>query len=137
MGVLGSTDLTHYGSNYNFSPSDSLNDPLKWVEESDRRILKAMMEMNPEKVLNEAKTSQSACSAGAADLFVAPTGSDSNSGTLESPFRSLEKARDVIRTMNSNMSEDITVHLRGGRYERSSTFELTEQDGVTIGVGAG
>ena len=66
IAVLGSTDLTHYGLNYNFIPQQSLEDPLKWVEESDRRILQAMIDVEPVNILELAHDNQSACSAGAA-----------------------------------------------------------------------
>lgn len=64
--VLGSTDLTHYGSNYNHSPPDSKTDPLGWVKMTDAKILQAMIDLKPELVLEEAQANQSACSAGAA-----------------------------------------------------------------------
>jgi len=64
--VIGSTDLTHYGSNYDFEPTESLADPIKWVEIQDRKIIESMIEMKPEDILKEARSKQSACSAGAA-----------------------------------------------------------------------
>ena len=66
IGILGSTDLTHYGSNYDFAPIDSMRDPIKWVEKSDRKILNAMVELIPEDILDLAAENHSACSAGAA-----------------------------------------------------------------------
>lgn len=30
-------------------------------------------------------------------FFVSPTGSDSNTGTIDAPFRTIEKARDSVR----------------------------------------
>ncbi len=64
--VLGSTDLTHYGQNYSFSPDDSKNDPLEWVKDSDSKILQAIIDINTDKILEYAKKNKSACSAGAA-----------------------------------------------------------------------
>ena len=46
--------------------------------------------------------------------YVSPTCSDSNPGTLSQPFLTISKARDVVRTVNDNMTGDIVVYLRGG-----------------------
>lgn len=64
--VLGSTDLTHYGQNYSFNPENSKSNPLEWVKDSDGKILQAMIDINPGKILEYAKENKSACSAGAA-----------------------------------------------------------------------
>lgn len=65
--VVGSTDLTHYGTNYGFAPKGTGPSALEWVrKENDRRILEAMMEMDTKKVINEALSRQNACCAGAA-----------------------------------------------------------------------
>ncbi len=64
--VIGSTDLTHYGPSYNFLPNPSLEEPVKWVESSDRKILDAMVEIKPLNILKLADKDRSACSAGAA-----------------------------------------------------------------------
>jgi AmmeMemoRadiSam system protein B len=65
--VLGSTDLTHYGPNYGFSPRGSGQQALDWVTTvNDRRFIEAALEGNPGAVLARAKGEKSACSAGAA-----------------------------------------------------------------------
>lgn len=51
----------------------------------------------------------------AGDLYVSPFGSDSNSGTKEKPFASIQKARDTIRI--SDKSVPWTVHLSAGHFE--------------------
>ncbi|WP_238653370.1 hypothetical protein [Paenibacillus piscarius] len=64
-------------------------------------------------------------------FYVSVNGSDSNAGTLNAPFKSLEKARDTIRTLKAEEGlpeGGVTVYLREGRYERTSSFELREQD---------
>jgi hypothetical protein len=55
-------------------------------------------------------------------------GSDSNIGTLAAPFQTLAMARDSVRTINSSMTGDIVVYLRGGIYSLSETLTLDEQD---------
>ena len=70
--VLGSTDLTHYGYNYGFVTKGTGTAALDWVRNTnDRRVIDAMLDMNPESVINEARSSQNACCAGAASTAIA------------------------------------------------------------------
>jgi len=70
--ILGSTDLTHYGQNYGFSPKGVGASAVDWVRnENDRRIIDAMIAMDPEGVIREALESQNACCAGAAAAAIA------------------------------------------------------------------
>lgn len=72
-----------------------------------------------------------------ADLFVDPLrGDDGNAGTgPELALRTIEGARDRIRDreLNRDMSGDLTVHLRGGRYEIGRTLEFTGRDSGSNG----
>jgi hypothetical protein len=68
-----------------------------------------------------------------ATYYVAPNGNDTNPGTVTSPFRTWQRARDVVRTVNANMTGDIYVYLRGGNYPVSSTIELGPNDSGTNG----
>ncbi len=62
-----------------------------------------------------------------AQIYVSPTGNDTNAGTRDHPIRTLEQARDLVRRMNHK-----TVYLAGGTYRLSSPLTLTPQDsGVT------
>lgn len=67
-------------------------------------------------------------------LFVAADGDDSNVGTLEEPYRTLEAARDRIRSIKAAdglPDGGITVYVRGGDYSRTEPFVLEEQDSGT------
>ena len=65
--VIGSTDLTHYGSNYGFTSQGRGQQAVDWVRsQNDRRVIDAMLALEPEKVIDEALASQNACCAGAA-----------------------------------------------------------------------
>jgi hypothetical protein len=65
--VIGSTDLTHYGANYGFVSKGSGEQAVDWVRnENDRRVIDAMLALEPEKIITEARSSQNACCAGAA-----------------------------------------------------------------------
>jgi AmmeMemoRadiSam system protein B len=66
LAVLGSTDLTHYGDNYGFSPRGRGAGALRWVrEENDRAFIEAVEAGVPEKILERAERDRSSCSAGA------------------------------------------------------------------------
>ena len=70
--VIGSTDLTHYGRNYGFSPKGSGQQALDWVrDQNDRRVIDAMLACSPENILREGLENQNACCAGAASAAVA------------------------------------------------------------------
>jgi len=65
--VIGSTDLTHYGSNYGFTSHGSGPSAVAWVkQENDRRIIEAMLDLDPKRLLAEALENQNACCPGAA-----------------------------------------------------------------------
>jgi Right handed beta helix region len=66
-------------------------------------------------------------SAGAVEFYVAPDGDDSQAGTAESPFATLERARDAVRQAGQE-GEPATVYLRGGVYARDKTFALSTED---------
>ena len=56
---------------------------------------------------------------------------DPNPGRTDGPFASLERARDAIRALKAAGGfppTGMTVWIRGGTYNRSSTFVLTSQD---------
>ena len=64
------------------------------------------------------------------DLVVAPDGDDNNNGTPDSPLKTFEKAKELLR---SNASDTpVTVWFREGTYEIKDTVEFTadDKDGV-------
>lgn len=66
INVLGSTDLTHYGPNYGFSPKGTGEAALRWVREvNDANFIKAVESGVGDEVLRRAERDNSACSAGA------------------------------------------------------------------------
>jgi len=67
VNVIGSTDLTHYGNNYGYTEHGSGPDAVAWVkEENDRRIIEAMLDLDPKRLMAEAQVNQNACCPGAA-----------------------------------------------------------------------
>lgn len=70
--VIGSTDLTHYGPDYGFTPRGTGSAALSWVrDKNDRRAVDAMLRLAPEAVIEEGLTHQNACCAGAAATAIA------------------------------------------------------------------
>lgn len=70
--VLGSTDLTHYGPNYGFTPRGKGEQAVRWVkDENDRKVIEAMVAMDPKRVLQEAASRYNACCSGAVASSIA------------------------------------------------------------------
>lgn len=70
--VLGSTDMTHYGSNYGFAPAGSgttsadLVKSLDWVKnENDPKAINAMCEMNCADIIFQGLKNRNLCCSGA------------------------------------------------------------------------
>jgi AmmeMemoRadiSam system protein B len=63
---LGSTDLTHYGPSYGFTPQGSGQAGLEWAKETnDRRIIDLMIDMSDDEIVNQAASNHNACGSGA------------------------------------------------------------------------
>lgn len=63
--AFASTDLTHYGPNYGFSPKGRGRDALDWVrEENDQGFIDLALAMDEPGLLDHAAAHHSACSAG-------------------------------------------------------------------------
>ncbi|MGM0401583.1 MAG: AmmeMemoRadiSam system protein B [Chloroflexota bacterium] len=63
--AIGSSDLTHYGPRYGFTPAGMGTSGLEWMKENDRRLLRLAREMRASEVVEEAQTHHNACGAGA------------------------------------------------------------------------
>ncbi|RPJ07934.1 MAG: AmmeMemoRadiSam system protein B [Spirochaetaceae bacterium] len=65
--VFGSTDLTHYGSNYGFSPMGDGQKALDWVKKvNDKTVVDAICRLDAMQAVEHALADMSACSAGGA-----------------------------------------------------------------------
>jgi AmmeMemoRadiSam system protein B len=104
--VLGSTDLTHYGENYGYSPKGGGEKALAWVREvNDANFIAAVKSGDPRAILDRAEEDRSACSAGAvlgalgfvhgkapetgavnAELLAYGTSADTNPGEVPDSF---------------------------------------------------
>ena len=59
-------------------------------------------------------------------IYVSPDGLDVNDGTIDSPLKTLNRAKIVARKYNKEFSVDIV--LREGRYYLENSFTLTGED---------
>lgn len=67
IAVLGSTDLTHYGPNYDWSPKGLGPEAERWVrEENDAGWIERARRLDPQGAIDEALERSSACCPGAA-----------------------------------------------------------------------
>jgi AmmeMemoRadiSam system protein B len=70
--VVASSDLTHYGPNYGFTPQGVGPQALEWVrKQNDARIVERFLALDAPGILQEAARHRNACGAGAAAAGVA------------------------------------------------------------------
>jgi AmmeMemoRadiSam system protein B len=70
--AFGSTDLTHYGPNYGFSPKGYGPEAVQWVKAvNDKKFIDEALKLDGAGMLKTAAEDQSACSAGGAVAAVA------------------------------------------------------------------
>jgi len=66
MVIIGSTDLTHYGYNYGYTPKGTGQAAVDWVkQENDRKIIDLILSMDAKGVIDEALKNYNACCGGA------------------------------------------------------------------------
>jgi hypothetical protein len=63
---------------------------------------------------------------------VSTAGDDRNPGTEEQPLRTIERARDVVRTLNRDMADDITVFV-AGEFHAGRPIEFGPEDSGSNG----
>jgi hypothetical protein len=69
---IGSTDLTHYGPRYGFTPMGTGANALQWASEvNDKEFIDLALKLEPQKMLASAAENYNACGAGAAAAAVA------------------------------------------------------------------
>ena len=69
--AIGSSDLTHYGPRYGFTPAGEGDAGLQWAKQNDARILDLVVRMSADAVLEEARSHHNACGAGAIAATIA------------------------------------------------------------------
>jgi len=70
--VIGSTDMTHYGPDFGYTPAGVGEKAVEWVtKENDRNAVKAMTEMDEQEIIAQGLDHKNMCCAGAAAATVA------------------------------------------------------------------
>ncbi len=69
--VVGTTDLTHYGDAYSFTPYGYGKEAKKLMKESDSRIIELALQLKSVAIRKEAQRSHNACGSGALAATVA------------------------------------------------------------------
>jgi len=64
----------------------------------------------------------------AAELYVSPDGNDANPGTRGRPLRTLQGARDRVRNIDKNGSQDVLVLFKAGDYFIDNTVRFGRED---------
>jgi MEMO1 family protein len=68
---LASSDLTHYGPSYHFTPAGIGPAALEWAMQNDQRLLNRVLRMETEKIVAETSEHRNACGAGAIAAMLA------------------------------------------------------------------
>lgn len=62
---LASSDLTHYGPSYGFTPAGIGAQGLQWAKDNDRRLLDLVLALSVDRIVPEVKSRANACGGGA------------------------------------------------------------------------
>jgi len=63
------------------------------------------------------------------DIYISPKGSDRNSGAQSSPIKSLEKAKDLARSVRSkDPDKSVTIYIEDGVYTLEKPVVFTAED---------
>ncbi|MBQ8026549.1 MAG: hypothetical protein IJ261_00365, partial [Clostridia bacterium] len=65
---------------------------------------------------------------GSYDLVVSPDGNDNNSGTVDAPLKTFERAKELLKSVNAPADQTVTVWFREGTYLIENTVEFTSAD---------
>jgi hypothetical protein len=98
-----------------------------------RRLLGMLAAIAAGALLLAGLTAQSASAVVQQTIYVSPSGSDSNSGSLTSPLLTLAGAKAKVATINSSMTGDIDVDFRGGTYPFSAPVSFGTSDSGSNG----
>ncbi len=65
---------------------------------------------------------------GQTDIYLSPNGDDSGNGSIDAPFKTLERAQEEARKLADTASGDIVINLKGGDYYLEKPFLMDERD---------
>lgn len=92
------------------------------------RIVAAIAAILAISVATTVSTTAPAAAAVQTTIYVSPAGSDTASGSITTPLRTLDGARSKVASLNSSMTGDIVVQFRGGTYPFSNPTVFQPSD---------
>jgi AmmeMemoRadiSam system protein B len=103
---IGSTDLTHYGPRYGFTPMGVGNNAIEWASQvNDRQFIDLALNLEPQAMLTSAAENGNACGAGAAAAAVAAA---KKLGRKKGVLLAQTNSRDVmLEKMNTSSAESV------------------------------
>ncbi len=67
------------------------------------------------------------------EIYISPNGNDANTGTKTNPYKTLEHAKQEVRKINKDMTDNINVNIMNGTYYLEDTLAFDENDGGSNG----
>jgi hypothetical protein len=101
---IGSTDLTHYGPRYGFTPMGKGSEGLQWAATvNDRQFIDLALALEAERLLAEAIEKANACGPGAAAAAIAAA---RKLGTAKGQLLAYTHSNEVMRSKMGQTSRD-------------------------------
>ncbi|MHC4758930.1 MAG: AmmeMemoRadiSam system protein B [Planctomycetota bacterium] len=103
---IGSTDLTHYGPRYGFTPMGTGEKGTEWAGEvNDRKFIDAALKMNSQALLVDSLEHQNSCGPGAASATIAAA---KTIGKREGRLLAYTNSNEVMKEkMHSSSSDSV------------------------------
>ena len=104
MVVLGSTDLTHYGPRYGFTPMGAGKSALQWAKDvNDRKFIDLTLKLDARGLLADAAESCNSCGAGAVAATIAAA---KELGKTEGKLLAHTTSNEVMQQKMGTSSQD-------------------------------
>jgi AmmeMemoRadiSam system protein B len=101
---IGSTDLTHYGPRYDFTPMGTGAEGTEWAEKvNDKEFIDAALKMDPQALLADSVAHQHSCGPGAAAAAIAAA---KKLGKIEGVLLAYTNSNEVMKEKMSSTSSD-------------------------------
>ena len=124
--VIGSSDLTHYGDIYGFTPAGFGTQARHWMENNDGRILRLVESMSDSEITEEALRHRNTCGAGAIAATIAAA---RVLGAERGQVLEHTTSHDVIPEGEFRMAVGYAAVLFGRRqYGRNEPEEIFEKE---------
>jgi AmmeMemoRadiSam system protein B len=101
---IGSTDLTHYGPRYGFTPMGTGENALEWAsKDNDKKFIDAALKMDPNALMADSAKHQHSCGPGAAAATIAAA---KKLGKTEGRLLAYTNSNEVMKEKMHSTSSD-------------------------------